>query len=227
MSHLLVYEMRIGIVIPVYNRSNYVSRCLESLMDVQTNEDAQICLVNDGSTDEHIEPLLNTFKPDWAKVTVLNTNRNKGISTALITGLGYLSGKCDLLMILDSDTIVKPDFIEVLLDLKLRFAGNIVSGFNTLTVDRETGRPRHPVKESGSDYCKKATIGGINMLFTVEQYRNFVLSALRLPGHWDWNLCKRFPAGFIVSKPSVVQHIGIDEGLHTSNNPDIATDYDE
>jgi len=216
--------MKIGIVIPVYNRFNYVSKCLESLNKVQTSEDIQIYIINDGSTDENIDSLLNSFNPKWATVKILKLPVNKGISNAIKTGLLRLKyDGCDMFINLDSDAIVKPNFIDVLLDLKLRFKDNIVSGFNTQSADLKTGEIRHKTIREESDYVVKSTIGGINMVFTNEQCLSLIIPALNSPGGWDWNVCKKHK-NFIVSKPSVIQHIGINEGEHMEN-PDVAYDF--
>jgi glycosyltransferase involved in cell wall biosynthesis len=217
--------MKIGIIIPVYNRFNYVSKCLESLNKVKTSEDIQIYIINDGSTDENIDALLNSFKPQWAKVKILRSPINKGISNTIETGLLRLKyDGCNMFINLDSDTIVKPNFIDVLLDLKLRFKDNIVSGFNTQSADLRTKEIRHKTIREESDYVVKSTIGGINMVFTIEQCLSLIIPSLKTSGHWDWNVCRRHK-NFIVSKPSVIQHIGINEGKHTEN-PDVAYDFD-
>lgn len=217
--------MKVGIVIPVYNRFNYVSKCLESLNKVETSEDVSIYIINDGSTDENIDVLLNSFNPNWAKVKILKVPINRGISNAIQVGLLRLKyDGCNMFINLDSDAIVKPNFIDVLLDLKLRFKNNIVSGFNTQSADLKTGEIRHKIIKEESDYVIKSTIGGINMVFTSDQCLSLILPALKTPGHWDWNVCKKHK-NFIVSKPSVIQHIGINEGKHM-DNPDIAYDFD-
>ena len=217
--------MKIGIIIPVYNRFDYVSKCLESLNKVETSEDIKIYIINDGSTDKNIDDLLNSFNPQWATVKVLKSPINRGISKTIETGLLRLKYEgCDIFINLDSDAIVKPNFIDVLLDLKLRFKDNIVSGFNTHSGDLKTGESRHKTIKEESDYVIKSTIGGINMVFTIEQCLSLIIPALKTSGHWDWNVCKNHK-NFIVSKPSVIQHIGINEGKHMEN-PDIAYDFD-
>lgn len=198
-----------------------------SLMDAKFEHEVEFYLVDDGSTDEDIPTLISMFKPAGCKVNSIRLPKNQGISKALVYGLqAALKNDCGLFMVLDSDTIVKPDFFQVLFDLKLRFMNYIVSGFNTQTIDHETGNPRHKTIETFGDFVKKKTIGGINMFFTLGQYNTIILRALKSPGHWDWNACKYSVMPFIVSRPSVVQHIGISEGKHL-NNPDVAFDFDE
>jgi hypothetical protein len=61
------------------------------------------------------------------------------------------------------------------------------------------------------------------MVLNKFDYLNKVLPSLKRSGHWDWNVCGLVNE-FIVSTPSVVQHIGIDKGSNM-NNPDIAFDF--
>lgn len=42
--------VKVSIVIPVYNRKNFLTVCIKSLL-AQSFEDFEICLVDDGSTD--------------------------------------------------------------------------------------------------------------------------------------------------------------------------------
>jgi glycosyltransferase involved in cell wall biosynthesis len=219
--------MKTGIIIPVFNRPQYVKQCFESLALAFYSHEVEFYVVNDGSSDPTIPIIVNEFKAQDFKVFIYNHPRNFGVSKAILTGLNEaIKNGCTFLMILDSDAIVKPNFFEVLFDLKLRFLDKIVSGFNTQTVDSKTLQIRHKTIDSFGDYITKKTIGGINMVFNLPQFQTIVFPALKSSGHWDWNVCSRSKPPFIVSKPSVVQHIGIEEGKHLKN-PDIAFDFDE
>ena len=99
----------------------------------------------------------------------------------------------------------------------------IVSGFNTLSKDPIQQTVRHPILEEFDDHYKKKSIGGINMVFSKEVYIEKVKPSLQKAGHWDWNVC-RSGVDFYVTKPSVIQHIGINKGTNL-NNPDIAYDF--
>lgn len=45
---------KLSIVVPIYNVSKYLSRCLDSLLG-QTNDDYELILINDCSTDSSLE----------------------------------------------------------------------------------------------------------------------------------------------------------------------------
>ena len=136
---------------------------------------------------------------------------------------------CDVVMNLDSDAIIKKNGIETLLHLHSRFSHTIVSGFNTLVPDAGTKKPRHPIVSEHKDYFTKKSIGGINMLMNKEMYLKYIEPELNRY-NWDWRVCQRMQKDkklFIVSNPSVVQHLGIKSaigGIHNIN-PDIAHDF--
>ena len=46
--------MKISVVIPVYNIEDYLSECLDSIVN-QSLEDIEIICVNDGSTDGSLD----------------------------------------------------------------------------------------------------------------------------------------------------------------------------
>jgi len=218
--------MKAGLLITTFNRPEYLSECLDSVRNIVQFEGDEllILIVDDASTDPETLSLIADFQVPYAEVRKMRLPQNKGISHALRIGFNYLFALgCQNVINLDADAIVKPEFIEVLTRLKSLYPNYIISGFNTQSVDPKTGCVRHKTVSSFGDNCLKKSIGGINMLIDEKQYKTIVLAALKMPGHWDWNVCKRTD-GFIVSTPSVVQHIGIAKGINM-NNPDVAFDF--
>lgn len=216
--------MRIGLLITTFNRPEYLTHCLESVSKIEFDSDLTVLVIDDNSSDSKTLELIDQFQSDKFEIRKMYLPKNKGIANALRIGFNYLfASGCELVTNLDGDAIVKPEFLSVLTALKSRFPDCIVSGFNTQSADPKTGIIRHQTIGQFQDYCLKQTVGGINMMISDVQYKAFVLPALLQTGHWDWNVCKRVKS-FIVSTPSVVQHIGIGQGMNL-NNPDIAFDF--
>jgi glycosyltransferase involved in cell wall biosynthesis len=216
--------MKTGLLITTFNRPDYLSQCLESVSNIGFSGELEILIVDDASTDKETIELINSFCEKWPSVRKMFLPKNKGIANALRIGFNYLfASGCHIVINLDADAIVKPEFVDVLTNLKFWYPFHIISGFNTQTIDLKTAKVRHRTIAVYDGHCTKESIGGINMLIDEKQYKTIVLPALKLPGHWDWNVCKMVKE-FIVSTPSVVQHIGIEKGINM-NNPDVAFDF--
>ena len=89
-----------SVVIPVYNKQDFISKCLESVKNKNYN-DLEMIIVNDGSKDNSLY-LINKFKIDNPNIdiTVLDIE-NKGVSYA--RNLGISKCKYDFICFLDAD----------------------------------------------------------------------------------------------------------------------------
>ena len=107
-------EISISIIIPVYNVEKYVSRCLQSVFQ-QWNENIEIIIVDDGSTDSSGEICRNMIENASIIDTIQIVSQcNQGLSGARNKGLELAIGK--YIMFLDSDDELSPDAVSVLLD---------------------------------------------------------------------------------------------------------------
>lgn len=87
--------MKLSIIIPFYNEEENVETVLEEIL--QTNPDAEVVAVNDGSSDGTLARLKN-FE---SRVKILSLSRNVGQSAALYLGLVRSTG--DLCAMMDGD----------------------------------------------------------------------------------------------------------------------------
>ena len=71
-------------IIPVYNVSKYLRKCLDSVKD-QTLKDLEIICIDDGSTDSSLEILTEYAKCD-ARFKIIQQN-NKGAGAARNLGI--------------------------------------------------------------------------------------------------------------------------------------------
>lgn len=101
---------KISIIIPVYNVSKYLPRCVESVLN-QTYNNLEIILVNDGSTDKSGQ-LCNSYSRNDERIKVIH-KKNGGPSDARNEGLRIASGK--YIGFVDSDDYIEPDMYETLL----------------------------------------------------------------------------------------------------------------
>lgn len=97
----------ISVIIPIYNVSHYLSRCLDSVL-VQTYKTLEIVLVDDGSTDGS-ERICDDYADRHQEIKVCHIS-NGGASFARRKGLELSTGQ--YVVFVDSDDIVEPDYVE-------------------------------------------------------------------------------------------------------------------
>ncbi len=95
----------ISVVIPLYNKGRYIERALSSVL-TQTYPPLEIIVVDDGSTDDGPEKVLNCRD----ERVVLNKQSNKGPGAARNAGLSRARGK--YIAFLDADDEWMPHFLE-------------------------------------------------------------------------------------------------------------------
>ena len=102
---------KVSIIIPIYNVEEYLSQCLDSIVN-QTYSNLEVILINDGSTDNCLE-ICNKYinKYNWKLIN----KKNGGLSSARNAGLKEFTG--DYVYFIDSDDWIKEDMIEVLVSL--------------------------------------------------------------------------------------------------------------
>lgn len=102
----------VSIIVPVYNISEYLPACVESLRK-QTCPDIEIILVDDGSTDGSSE-LCDTYAHEDYRIRVVH-KKNGGLSSARNAGLDAASGAWVLFV--DGDDYLAHNAVEQLLNV--------------------------------------------------------------------------------------------------------------
>lgn len=90
-------QVKISIVVPVYNVEEYIDECIKSIINQDYN-DFEIIIVNDGSTDSSGDMIKKYAELENVKII---HKENGGLSSARNTGLLSCSG--DYILFLDSD----------------------------------------------------------------------------------------------------------------------------
>lgn len=211
--------MKLGLVMTVYNRPRELRRTFDSLSKCKFPLTLEMFIVDDCSSSAQVETIISQFTLPGVFITKIRNAKNEGMFYGLRLGWSHFyNNGFDLLMNLDSDALVKPYWLPILLQLHKLFPDTIVSGFNTL---------HHPIHEIFPRYCTKQDIGGINMLFHRDLFP--IVDGCLGNRDWDWQVCWAMQAAaklFVVSRPSVVQHIGMTSVAgNGSLHPDIAEDW--
>ena len=102
----------VSIVVPVYNVEKYLKRCVDSIM-LQTLQDIEIILVDDGSTDSSGKLCDELVKLD-RRIRVIH-KENGGLSSARNAGMWIARGK--YIGFVDSDDTILNTMYEELANL--------------------------------------------------------------------------------------------------------------
>jgi len=107
---------KLSIIIPVYNEEESIPELLEWIFRIIDAEkiDAEILLIDDGSTDGSWQVILNAAKKD-RRIIGLKFNRNYGKSAALQTGFDHAEG--EIVITMDADLQDSPDEIPELMQM--------------------------------------------------------------------------------------------------------------
>jgi len=104
-----------SIIIPLYNKAAYIEKAIWSVLN-QTNQEFELILVNDGSTDDPLPPKggdkalrLQKFGSYNHKITIIEQG-NQGVSLARNNGVEI--AKYDYIAFLDADDWWEPTFLQ-------------------------------------------------------------------------------------------------------------------
>lgn len=100
---------KISIIVPVYNVSEYLPKCINSLLG-QTYQNVEIICVNDGSTDNSLI-ILQKYAEKSSRIHIIN-QKNRGVSEARNHGMNAATG--DWIMFVDSDDWIDDVTCEVM-----------------------------------------------------------------------------------------------------------------
>lgn len=138
---------KVSIIVPVYNAEAFIADCINSVL-AQTEQDWELILVDDCSTDESVdiitnyidetrqEPLRNGINDAYETlryenhrgriVTFLRQERNQGPSAARNRGIREAKG--EYVFFLDADDTITPTCLESLYGLAKKYDADYVQG---------------------------------------------------------------------------------------------------
>lgn len=198
---------RIAIGIPTFNRKSLLELSAASISAATLPADCKLIVIDDISTEYAPEWLAGLY-PAHAEIRV-REHHSGGADYAtpdLLTAL-YKTG-ADILILLDSDLLVRKDFIETALR-SLDASDGVVSLFNT---------SNHPAHAERGDFLIKRTVGIAGTVWKREIMAQILKDVP--PGLcWGWRVCDLIASRGIeihVLKQSAAQHIGYLEGENSN-----------
>ncbi|WP_409201100.1 glycosyltransferase [Methanobrevibacter sp. DSM 116169] len=109
MGDFISSNVKVSVVVPVYNVEKYLRKSLDSLIN-QTLKDIEIICVNDGSTDNSLA-ILEEYALKDNRIKII-TKENGGLSSARNAGMKHITG--EYTSFIDSDDWVETDAFELL-----------------------------------------------------------------------------------------------------------------
>ena len=100
-------QLKISIIIPVYNTSKYLRKCLDSVIN-QSYKNYEVIVVNDGSSDNSLE-IIKEYMKNNSKITLID-QKNMGLSASRNNALKKVSS--DYFLFLDSDDYLDIDALK-------------------------------------------------------------------------------------------------------------------
>ncbi|MDD2436490.1 MAG: glycosyltransferase [Massilibacteroides sp.] len=168
----------ISIIIPVYNvQEKYLRQCIESAIN-QTYVQIEIILINDGSTDPHILPTLNSFQEKDKRIVVIN-KKNEGVTYARQTGIENARG--EYIMFLDCDDFLTPNAAESLyIKAKQNNALIIIGNHWMLHEDGQKELVSLTLNNGKEAYIKALLSGNCNGTIWAKLFQKSVFSEISL-----------------------------------------------
>lgn len=129
-------EKILTIVVPVYNVERYLKQCLESLFVQALEEELEVLIIDDGSTDDSSE-IAAHYQSIAPAIFQVIRKENGGHGSALNMGIARASGR--YLKTVDGDDWVNSKVLEEFINY-LRTADQDIVATNFYWVDSHTGK---------------------------------------------------------------------------------------
>lgn len=126
----------LSVIIPAFNAENTIKQCIESTL-TQSNEDIEVIVVNDGSTDR-TSAICDELAAKDQRVKVVH-QENKGRTAARETGV--LKASADWICFLDADDTLPPDSLQQLYSMTADCTDIVFGNGYTLNGERRTTIP--------------------------------------------------------------------------------------
>lgn len=137
-------NMKLSLVLPMYNVHRYIERCLESIVS-QVNDNVEIILIDDESPDDSsliAKKICSSIpKLNWSLIK----QNNKGLGGARNTGTKAAEGQ--YLWFIDSDDEIRPNVINSILNFISKGDDIIVCDFNRIDSRVEYNKKSYYEKE--------------------------------------------------------------------------------
>jgi glycosyltransferase involved in cell wall biosynthesis len=176
---------KISIIVPYYNSSKYITRCIESILN-QSFKKFELILVDDGSTDDSFSICMKYAKND--ERIILLQKENGGQGTARNMGLDIAKG--EYIGFVDSDDFINREMYSIMYNSCINNNAELsICGYNTFRSDRLILKPYNNEKarkfnnfELIETYLSTSLVSGgpCNKLYKKELFKEIRFPSLRM-----------------------------------------------
>ena len=189
---------KIAVAIPTYNRAGYVQLCAAALSKTIPSND--VWIFDDHSTEYTAGDLQKWFGSPSVQRNVKRFKADKQARHILewFVGTDY-----DWLITLDSDLIVRPDWLELLQGM-LPHTQGVMSLYHS-------GNPNHPTLHCDPNLCEMKSLGNAGVAWSKVLAKRMLVDMTQSDGFdWGWTewLQKRKIPQY-AAKDSLVLHVGM------------------
>ena len=141
---------KISVVIPIYNKEEFLIKCLKSVLN-QTLDDIEIICVNDFSSDNSLK-IINEYRLKDERIKLINFDLHKGVSCARNEGIKIASAP--YIGFVDADDFIDLDFYKNLYNKTQKLNPDIVKG-ELWGLNRLSDKPFMPICYDLNSLIKK------------------------------------------------------------------------
>lgn len=202
-------QMKISIVIPIYNVESHIERCLQSVLN-QTYQNIEIILIDDAGTDNSMEVVnktLTSHRP-LQNLKILKHETNRGLSAARNTGINNATG--EYIYFMDSDDEITLNCVEKLAVPAIKFKPDfVISDYQT--IGSNVAYPPLNLKEGklnsnrqilisylNNDWYMMAWNKLINKTFLIDNNLYFKENLLHEDNLWSFQLACKAQSAYII-----------------------------
>lgn len=137
-------EVKVSVIVPVYNTAPYLKRCLDSILN-QTLKEIEVICIDDGSTDNSLLIIKEYAKRD--KRVIYRSIENGGVANARNVALGLVSG--EYVAFCDSDDFVPRGAYQCMLKKTIKYPVDLVVGsYRDVNIEDSTKKELLQKRES-------------------------------------------------------------------------------
>lgn len=193
-----------SIILPVYNRADFIRQTLESIL-AQRNTDFEVICIDDASTDNSASVIEEMIKTD-ARIRLLRLPKNQG--RCMARNEGIRSARAPWICFLDSDDRYYPNHLETLAELIIKhpeqtaFATSQHIGVNS--VNRQLDHER---RITFAQTIRSNPLHNLNQLCFNRHDTNVLFPDENIPVSEDWLFIRQLTYKTDILQTSVVTAI--------------------